>query len=467
VAIIEESMAPAVSVVPSDLSQRVFSLAWPIIAENGLETLLGVVDTMLVAHLANSAIALAGVGGAVQAMQFLLSALAALSIGASVLVAQAVGAKDLTRANSLARQALVWSIILAIPLAAGGFLVPDLVIGLFGLEPAAAAIGVQYMRVTMGTAVVLTGLFIGSGVLRGAGDSRTPMLITTIANIINVPLAYVLIYGILGIPGMGAVGSAWATFIARAIALVMLLYVLWRGRNNAGIHIRSKSGWRPDVSVVRRVLKIGIPAAFEQILTTMAFIAGTIVIGHLGTTIFAANRIYFTALAMSFLPGIGFAIAATALMGQSIGAKRLDDGEAVVRTATRGAMVWMGIMGLLLALFATQAMGLFTNDAAVIELGAGGLRGAAFAMPVLAIVFVYGGGMRGTGDTRTPLWIFGIGVWASVLLGSLGLTIIGGGLVTTALAWVIVSPVMAWFSVTRFKARMRKLRAMTPEQVAA
>ena len=137
---------------------------------------------------------------------------------------------------------------------------------------------------------------------------------------------------------------------------------------------------------------------------------------------------------------VPFAIAATALVGQSIGAKRLDEGEAVVRTATRGAMVWMGIMGLLLALFATQAMGLFTNDAAVIELGAGGLRGAAFAMPVLAIVFVYNGGMRGTGDTRTPLLIFGAGVWASVLLGSLGLTLIGGGLVTTALAWVIVSP---------------------------
>src|SRR5512141_405856 len=278
------------------LRRRVFGLAWPVIAENGLETLLGLVDTMLVAHLAMSAIALAGVGSAVQAMQFLLAALAALSIGSSVLVAQAVGAGDLARANTLARQSLLWSVILSLPLAMGGFLIPGLVIGLFGLEPAAAEIGAHYMQVTMGTAVVLTGLFIGGGVLRGAGDSRTPMIITTIANGINVVLAYGLIYGHFGLPNLGAVGSAWATFVARGIALVILLVVLWQGKNHAGITIRGRGGWHLDTQVARRVLTIGLPAAMEQILVTGAFFAGTIVVGHLGTTLFAANRISFIAL---------------------------------------------------------------------------------------------------------------------------------------------------------------------------
>jgi Na+-driven multidrug efflux pump len=247
----------------------------------------------------------------------------------------------------------------------------------------------------------------------------------------------------------------------------MLLVALWRGRNSAGISIRGSSGWRPDFSVVRRVLAIGIPAAFEQILVTLAFIAGTIVLGQFGTALFAANRIYFTALSMSFLPGIGFAIAATALVGQSIGAKRLEEGEAAVRVATRGAMIWMGAMGLALALFAPQVMSLFTNDTEVIAFGVGGLRAAAFAMPVLAIVFVYNGAMRGTGDTRTPLLIFGIGVWASIVLGALGIFTIGGELVMTATAWVVVSPVMAWFAVKRFNAQLRRLRAAPPEQFTA
>src|SRR5512143_1285732 len=140
----ESSLPLPVVVKPSALRLRVFGLAWPVIAENGLETLLGIVDTMLVSHLAQSAIALSGVGSAVQVMQFLLAALGALSIGASVLVAQAVGARDIPRANRLARQSLLWSVVLSIPLAAGGFLIPGLLMGFFGLEPAAADIGVHY-----------------------------------------------------------------------------------------------------------------------------------------------------------------------------------------------------------------------------------------------------------------------------------------------------------------------------------
>jgi putative MATE family efflux protein len=469
-AVMEESLNLPVNVEQSTLRRRVFGLAWPVIAENGLETLLGIVDTFLVAHLAYGAVALSGVGSAVQVMQFLLAALAALSIGASVLVAQAVGARDVQRANTLARQALLWSVVLSVPLALGGLLIPGLVIGLFGLEPAAADIGVHYMRVTMGTAVVLTGLYIGGGVLRGAGDSRTPMLITTAANVINIPLAYGLIYGQFGLPALGAVGSAWATFIARGIALVALLAVLWRGRNGAGITIRgrgNRGGWRLDAQVARRVLAIGVPAALEQVLVTAAFFAGAIAIGHLGTTLFAANRIYFMTLSLSFLPGIGFAVAATALMGQSVGAKRIAEGAAAVRLATWGAVVWMGGMAALICVFAPQLMRAFTADAAVIETGAPGLRAVALAMPALAVMFVQAGGLRGCGDTRTPLWIFGLGVWVSIGLGTLALLALGGGLVTTSLAWVITAPAMAWLMASRFRRKVRAYGNAAHAQPAA
>ena len=461
----EESLGLPQVMEKQTMRRRVFNLAWPIIAENGLETLLGIVDTILVAHLAQSAVALAGVGSAVQVMQILLSALAALSIGASVLVAQAVGARDLKRANRLARQSLLWSVILSLPLAIGGFLIPGLVIGMFGLEPAAADIGARYMQVTMGTAVVLTGLFIGGGVLRGAGDSRTPLIITTVANVINVPLAYGLIYGQWGLPDLGAVGSAWATFIARGLALVVLLIVLWKGRNRAGITIRGKGGWRPDFTVARSVLSIGLPAALEQIITAAAFFVGTIVVGHLGTTVFAANRIVFTALSISFLPGIGFAIAGTALMGQSVGAKRIEDGAAAVRIATQWAVIWMGSMGVLIILFASPLMTLFTSDVAVIDAGISGLRVISLAMPALAIMFVQAGGMRGAGDTRTPMLIFSAGVWVSVGLGALALATIGGGLTATSAGWAVTGPVMAWLMTRRFRATISRLTRATPEPV--
>src|SRR5262249_58186943 len=104
-----------------------------------------------------------------------------------------------------------------------GFGLAGPIIGIFGLAPDVSQIGTAYLRVTMGTVVVLIALIIGGGALRGAGDSRTPMIVTAIANVVNVGLAYGLIYGHFRLPALGAVGSAWATFMARAPAFALLL----------------------------------------------------------------------------------------------------------------------------------------------------------------------------------------------------------------------------------------------------
>src|SRR5215212_5199117 len=260
--------ALAASAEARALRKRVWGLAAPVIGENFLETLLGIVDTLLVAGL--GAVAIAGVGSGLQILFFLLSALSALSVGSAILVAQAVGAGDLARAGRLARQSLLWSLLSSVPLALLGLALAGPLIAIFGLAPDVAAIGVSYLQVTMGTVVVLVALVIGGGVLRGAGDSRTPMLVTALANVVNVALAYGLIYGHAGLPALGAVGSAWATFFARAVALVLLLHALWKGRS--GITIAGRWGWRPDWRVAREVLKLGVPASVEQLLMASAFL---------------------------------------------------------------------------------------------------------------------------------------------------------------------------------------------------
>jgi putative MATE family efflux protein len=461
-AVVEEGLnaatpAPTESSVASPVSaglrRRVFGLAWPVIAENFLETLLGIIDTWLVSHLAYGAIALAGVGAAVQIMQFLLAALAALSIGASVLVAQAVGARNFTRASDLARQSLVWSVIISIPLAASGFIFSSPIVGLFGMEPAATQIAVDYMHVTMGTVVVLVVLFIGNGVLRGAGDSRTPLIVITIANLINIPLAWALIYGQLGLPALGPVGSAWATFISRAIAVVILLIVLWRGR--AGIAIRGRGEWQPSFPLARQVLGIGVPAALEQILVSGAFFAITVIVGRLGTDLLAANRIAINALSLAFLPGFGFAIAATALVGQSVGARNIREGESATRIATEWALIWMTGFGVILFIFAPQVIRLFTDDPTVVAPGADALRVMAFSMPPLAILFVNAGGLRGLGKTRIPLVIFGGGLWLIAGAAAIAVNTIGGGLVAVWGVFVVATPIMAWLMSCQFRGVVR------------
>jgi multidrug resistance protein, MATE family len=429
------------------LRQRVWGLAGPVIGENFLETLLGIVDTLLVAGL--GAVAIAGVGSALQVMFFLISVLSALAIGSSVLVAQAIGAGDSARAEQLGRQSLIWSVLLSIPLAVGGYFLSGPLIGMFGLEPEVAAIGTQYLQVTMGTVVVLVALFISSGVLRGAGDSHTPLRVTALANLLNIVLAYGLIDGHFGLPALGPVGSAWATFLARTLALALLLVALWRGR--AGVTIRGRSGWRPDYRVARQVLSIGVPAALEQVLATLAFLALAVVVARLGTDVLAAQRITFNALSLSFLPGVGFGIAATTLVGQSIGAGRMRDGAAAARIATRWAVVWMSAIAVLLIVFAPQVIGMFTSDAAVIAAGVPGLRVLALTQPFWAVLFVQAGALRGAGNTRYPLLVTGLSIWAAVALAFVLVETIGGGLVSIWAAFLALAPLMAFAMWRRFQ----------------
>lgn len=440
---------------PKVIRRRVFGLAWPVIGENLLETLLGIVDTLLVAGLGVAAIA--GVGSSLQIMFFLLAALAALSVGSSILVAQAVGARNLTHAGQLARQSLIWSGIISVPLAIIGLVLADPLIGIFGMEPDVAKIGVDYLRVTMGTVVVLVALIIGGGALRGAGDSRTPMIVTAIANVLNVFLAYGLIYGHWGLPAMGAVGSAWATFMARAVALGLLLRALWIGRN--GVSIAGPGNWRPDWKAARHVLALGVPAAVEQIVMSLAFLVLTILVAHLGTDTLAAQRISMSALSFSFLPGIGFGIAATALVGQSIGARRPRDGAGVARIATIWALIWMSAIGVVVLIFATPIMRLFTPDEEVIRIGAAGLRVVALTQPAWAIGMVQSGALRGTGDTRFPLVMSALGTWSAVLLAWLLLRFIGGGLPALWGAFLITSPITSYLTWRRFRARIHALEA--------
>ena len=439
---------------PPALRRRVLGLAWPVIGENMLETLLEIVNTVLVAGL--GAAALAGVGSGLQIMFFVLAALAALSVGSSILVAQAVGAQDFESAGRLARQSLIWSVFLSVPLAIAGFSLAPVIIGVFGLAPEVAGIGTAYLRVAMGTVVVLVALVIGGGALRGAGDSRTPMLVTAIANVVNVGLAYGLIHGYAGLPALGPVGSAWAAFAARSLALALLVRALWKGRN--GVRIAGGM-WKPDWSVARQVLRLGVPASIEQLLMATAFLVLTIMVARLGTDTFAAQRISMSALSFSFLPGIGFGIAATALVGQSIGARDPRIGAAMARIATIWAVIWMSSIGALVLIFAEPIMRLFTKEADVIRIGAAGLRMVALTQPFWAVGMVQSGALRGTGDTRFPLLIGTAGMWSAVLLVWLALTFVGGGLATVWSAFLITSPVTAALTWRRFRSRIAELES--------
>jgi multidrug resistance protein, MATE family len=417
------------------MRRRVLTLAGPVIGENLLQTMLGIVDTILVAGLGT--IALAGVGTALQVIYVIIAALSALSVGASVLVAQAVGKRNSAEAAHFARQAIIWALLVSLPITAIGLPLSSAIIGLFGVEPAVAAVGAEYLGVTIGAIAALTVMFLASGVLRGVGDSRTPMLVTALS-----------IYGFFGIPGLGAVGSAWGTVIARVIGAIILVGVIWRGRNG----VRAAGGnWWPQFPALRNLLWIGFPAALEEILIIGAFATLTPVVAALGTISLAAHRVAINVLSLSFLPGIGFGLAATTLVGNAIGAQRMDEARAATAIGLRWAIAWMGGLGVVFLVGAPWLVRLFSNDPTLIAEGANAIRVVALTQPLWAISFVLAGALRGTGDTRSPLVITGAWMWVAVGLAFLAVRFVQPSLWAVWAVFLITGPIEAWMFWRRWR----------------
>jgi MATE family multidrug resistance protein len=446
--------------------RRVLTLATPIIGENLLQTLVGAVDTFMVARL--GAAAVAGVGIGFELVFFIISILSAIDIGATVLVSQAIGAGQQERANRLARQAIVWGLVLAVPVSIGMFAAAPTVIGLFGAAPDVTAAATTYLQVTAATSIALFLSFVCGAVLRGAGDSRTPLQAALLANVVNVIVAYVLIFGHLGLPALGVAGSALGAAAGRSLGAAYMLAVMARGRK--AISLSGSWGWRPRLTTARQLLTLGVPAAMEQVLSSGAFMTLVGVVALIGTHALAAQQITFTALSLAFLPAFGFSIAATALVGQSIGARVPADARKASRIALRWALIWMGIGGVLAFLLSERVMTVFSADPAVIAAGTNALRALSVALPFWALWFVSSGSLRGSGDTRTPLIIGASTMWLSVLIAWITVRWFGAGLGTVWLGFVATTApasLLMWWAYRRRIADFEHGRREVPDLSAA
>jgi putative MATE family efflux protein len=442
--------------------RRVLLLAIPIVGENLLQTAVGAVDTLLVSRIGDDAIA--GVGIGAELVFFLLAILASVSIGATVLVAQAIGAGDRDRANLFARQAISWGVAISIPLSILGYLFADRLIGLFNAEPEVHKLATDYFEIIAATVVVLLLSYLCGAVLRGSGDSRTPLKAAVLANIANIFFSYGLAFGEFGMPELGVAGTAWGSAIGRGIAAVYLLRALWLGRTNISIHARN--GWLPKLDIGKRLFRLGIPAAIEQLLIEGGFLALVIIVATLGTNALAAQQIAFTAMSLGILPGFAFAIAATALVGQSIGARLYDDALKASRITQRLCLAWMIVGGVPLFIAARPVLEIFSSDPEVIDLGVNGLRAIAISLPWWGAWSVSAGALRGSGDTRSPMVRGVIAVWLSVLLGWIGVRFFDQSVAYVWGVFFVTLPIAVIGNLRAFHRRAVKMELEDPDGFA-
>jgi MATE family multidrug resistance protein len=429
------------------LARRVMTLAWPAVAEQTLAMMIGLVDFYIVGHLGAAALDGVGLGG--QMLNLTAAFLGAVGVGSTALVARHVGAQNPAEATRTARQSLLLAVGIGLVTAVVVSIFARPIIAWFGGEPDVVEQGTRYLRTIAPSFLFFSILLIGNAALRGAGDTRTPLMVMLAVNIVNIGVAWSLTQGVAGLPRLGVVGSGLGAASGQTIGGLIVLALLVRGR--AGLRV----GWsvpRPDLTCLRRILNIGLPAGAEQILFQLAMTSLIVVIARFGTAAYAAHQVAWRVAQISFLPGWGFSVAATTLVGQELGARQPERARESAYVAFRGALLVMVIMGAAMFVFDRALIRLFIDDPAVITLGVPVVRMAALIQPLMATSFVFSAGLRGAGDTRATLAITVFSVWGlrvivTTLLGQmLGMGLIG--------AWLAIA-VDFCFRATMFWRRFR------------
>ena len=414
--------------------RRVLLLALPAVGEQVLNTLVGLADVFLVGHLNsaaaarlgyNSTAALAGVGLANWVVWLMTVLFMAVSVGSTALIARAKGAGDHESVNRVLRQSLLVGLLMGLlAMLIAAFLATS-AMNLLGADSDVVPLGTTFLHIVAVSMLPAALLFIGTAALRGAGDTRTPLYLMLGVNAVNILLSWLLVNGNFGAPVLGVAGSAVGAAVARGGGGLVLMGLLLRGHSGLKLSLDP----RPDWNMLRRILSIGAPSGGEQLVFQGALLIFTRFVTGLGTVSYAAHNVVLNIESLSFLPGMGYAIAATTLVGLGLGAARPEEAEASAYEALRQGTVMMTVLGLIMVLFPHQLIGLFVADPVVAETGAAAMRVAGLVQPPLALNFVMSGGLRGAGDTRWPLYTKIISTWGVrlptvfLLLGlGLGLT---------------------------------------------
>lgn len=422
----------------STISQ-VLSLAWPVVIEQMLGTVVGLANTYIVAHL--GAAPLAAVGLCTQLNNLLIALFSAVGVGSTALVARHVGAGEAQEADHTTGQSLLLAVILGLLAALPCLLWGSALLAALGGDHDVVAMGHSYLLALGTTMPLMALLFIGNAALRGAGDTRTPMLVMGLVNLVNVALSWNLVRGLGPFPPLGVLGAGVGAAAGVGAGGLVVTLVLLRGRSSAGLRV-GPLALRFQPQRTWRLLHIGLPAGAEQMLMRLAQLALAAVVTKMGTSAYAGHQLGIQLLSVAFMPGFAFSVAATTLVGQEMGRGAPRRAEACVYTASWIALAVMCSVGAAAFLLAEPTLRLFTSDPQVIAQGRYAVQGCALIEPPLAWYFVLSGALRGAGDTRfvllaqaAPIWLvrmplafhlgltFGLGltgVWTAMILDVIG-----------------------------------------------
>ena len=394
----------------------VWSLAWPSVLTMLLQTFNGLMDTLFVGHLPNARQALAATGIGGQIVFLLISLAMGVSVGTTALVARFTGAdnhEDRLRATA---QSLTLSLAFAVVFGAIFYVGRTGIIGLMLMgsdDPQAAVLCGQFLGMALLATVPMFLQNVLMGAFRGLGDTRTPMLIQVAAIATHISFNWLLIYGHWGFPRLGVQGAGIAFALSIYVSAILYFAALyWRSPLRASL-TRSYLAFDPTFAWYGRILKIGLPASIQAVLRSLAMMSFTHILATTleGSSAVAALSIGVRAEALAYMPGFGYSVAASALVGQCLGANDPKRAERSAWAATHQAMGVMAFVGVCFYLFSGPLAGIFTDDPGVRTLAAAYLIINSVCEPFMAMGMVMTGALQGAGDTIRPTIITFITMW--------------------------------------------------------
>jgi len=399
-----EVLQPSSWITEGSLLKAIFRLSLPMMGAALLQGLFGLVDMLFVGMLGPVAVAAVGVSGRLLGILHMIAV--GITTGCTALVAQAVGAGDRRRAQTVLGQTLLLAIVASAAFAVLGVTFAKPLLRALKAQEDVVAAGTPYLQVVTAGSLVMFLPFVFGAALRGAGDAVTPLKVIAVANLVNVGLDPILIFGLLGMPRLGVVGSAWATVIARTLAAVMLAWVFFV-KGHEQFHLRLQVP-RPRARVMLQVLKIAVFGSGRMLIITFSGLVLVRIVAPFGVAALAAYTIAMRLWMMATMPARGFGNGAATVVGQSLGAGRPWRAE---RAGWVGAGIYALIavpLSVMLFVLAESIVAVFNADPEVVAAGGNLLRLLAVTFVFTAFAMVLGRSMSGAGDTFWPMVLTGL-----------------------------------------------------------
>lgn len=405
--------------VEKSIKKQLWTLAVPVIFDQLFSVLMGTVNILLAGRVGEESIA--GVSLVDSVNSIMIALLGALAVGGTVVISQYLGRKDPKKASHSAMQSLISGtlllIIITIPLYIFRSATLHLLYGSVSENIMLAA--TDYYTISIFTYPIMFITHLCYGMLRASNETKTPMYINIVMNIINLALGYALVMGVnlnfgffeVALPKMGAGGTALANLIARALCGLFTLWLL-SGRRFA-INLNFKEKLRLDIPVLKSVYKIGIPASGENVLFMVGKLLSQTFVAMLPIVSITASNIGFSLHTLSVVPLSAMSAVSTILVGQKMGAKDKEGAKAILGYTTRVCYIMIVASGFIFALLAPFLCSLYTKDAEIIKIAVNLLRMNFLAFFIYAPAFVFPSGFRGAGDVNftmvtsiASMWIF-------------------------------------------------------------